>query len=114
MEEEEYEFDIQFDKNKNLWTTLLKDGRYLINAKIKGFKEINKYIEIGNKKFNIQCEPELSSVPVLKVQAIDIQSGKPIKNVFFELWKENTQLPEEGLSGENGSFEFKVRQIGIL
>jgi hypothetical protein len=114
MEEEEYEFDIQFDKNKNLWTTLLKDGSYLINAKIKGFKEINKYIEIGNKEFNIQCEPELSSVPVLKVQAIDIQSGKPIKNVFFELWKENTQLPEEGLSGENGSFEFKVRQIGIL
>jgi hypothetical protein len=88
---------------------VLKDGNYLINAKIKGFKEVNKYIEIGNREFNIQCEPELSKVSILKVQAIDILSGKPIKNAFFELWKEHTQLPEEGLSNENGSYEFMVR-----
>jgi hypothetical protein len=68
----------------------LKEGRYLINAKIKGFKEINKYIEIGKREFNILCEPELSDVASVKVLAIDITTGRPIRNVYFELWKENT------------------------
>lgn len=51
MEDEEYEFDILWDSNKVLWVTTLRNGRYLINAKIKGFKEINEYVEIGGREF---------------------------------------------------------------
>jgi hypothetical protein len=34
----------------------------------------------------------------VKAQAINAENGKPIKGVFFELWKENNTLPEEGLT----------------
>lgn len=51
MEEEEYEFDILWDNSKSLWTTLLRSGNYLITAKAKGYKEFNKYIEIGGRSF---------------------------------------------------------------
>lgn len=44
MEEEDYEFDILWDNSKELWTTILRPGTYLINAKVKGFKELNEYI----------------------------------------------------------------------
>lgn len=44
MEEEEYEYDILWDTSKRLWTTLLRSGNYLITAKAKGYKELNKYI----------------------------------------------------------------------
>jgi len=45
----------------------------------------------------------------LLVQAINIQTGKPLKNVIYEFWKESNQQPEEGLSDENGVFSFGVR-----
>lgn len=91
MEEEEYEFDILWDNKKGLWVTTLRNGRYLINAKIKGFTELNKYIEIGEREFKFLCVPANKDIPVLKVQAVNVENGKPIKNVFYELWKENTQ-----------------------
>jgi len=50
MMEEEYEFDILWDSKKGLWVTTLRNGSYLLNAKIKGFKEINEYIEIGGER----------------------------------------------------------------
>jgi hypothetical protein len=50
MMDEEYEFDILWDSKKQLWVTTLKNGSYLINAKIKGFKEINEYVEIGGEE----------------------------------------------------------------
>jgi len=34
--------------------------------------------------------------------------------VFFELWKDQTSSPEEGLSDEQGLFVFKVRQVGVV
>lgn len=49
----------------------------------------------------------------LKVEAINIQNGNPIKDVFFELWKEVNQLPEEGLSDSNGQYEFTIKCIGM-
>ncbi len=57
MEDEEYEFDILWDSKKSLWVTTVKNGRYLINAKVKGFKEINEYVEIGEREFKFQCTP---------------------------------------------------------
>lgn len=57
MEEEEYEFDILWDNSKQLWTTVLRNGAYLINAKAKGYKELNEYIEIGKREFKFVCTP---------------------------------------------------------
>lgn len=57
MEDEEYEFDILWDSRKGLWVTTLKNGRYLINAKIRGFKELNEYVEIGDGEFKFLCIP---------------------------------------------------------
>ena len=44
MEEEDYEFDILWDSKKQLWVTTLRNGKYLINVKAKGFKELNEYV----------------------------------------------------------------------
>jgi DNA-binding winged helix-turn-helix (wHTH) protein len=57
LEEEEYEYDILWDSTKQLWVTTVKKGGYLINAKIKGFKEINEYVEIGDREFRFECIP---------------------------------------------------------
>lgn len=46
MDLEEYEFDIVWSSEKNLWVTTLMNGQYLINAKFKGFKELNEVIKI--------------------------------------------------------------------
>jgi len=47
------------------------------------------------------------------LQAVDIVTGRPIKNVLFEFYKEVNQQHEEGLSDEKGFYSFGVRQIGI-
>jgi hypothetical protein len=67
MDEEEYEFDILWDSNKQLWVTTVKNGHYLINAKIKGFKEINKYVKIGEREFRFKCKPVNHKVPDLNI-----------------------------------------------
>lgn len=67
LEEEEYEYDILWDSNKQLWVTTVKNGGYLINAKIKGFKEINEFVEIGEREFRFECIPVNQSVPELRV-----------------------------------------------
>jgi hypothetical protein len=57
----------------------------------KGFKELNEYIELkpSDKEFKFLCVPAVQNVPMLKLQAINVLTGKPLKNVFYELWKEN-------------------------
>jgi hypothetical protein len=55
MEEEDYEFDILCDNKKELWTTVLRSGSYLITAKAKGFKDLNEYVQIGNTEFKFLC-----------------------------------------------------------
>jgi cobyric acid synthase len=59
MDEEEYEHDIIWDSNKALWVTTLKNGKYLISMKAKGYKELNEYIELktGDKQFKYLCVP---------------------------------------------------------
>lgn len=47
MELEEYEFDIVWSPEKNLWVTTLMNGTYLINVKAKGYKEVNEVIKIS-------------------------------------------------------------------
>ena len=46
MDEEEYEHDIIWDISKALWVTTLKAGKYLISMRSRGYKELNKYVEI--------------------------------------------------------------------
>jgi hypothetical protein len=46
MDLEEYEFDIVWSKEKEVWVTTLLNGEYLLNVKAKGFKEINERIHI--------------------------------------------------------------------
>ncbi len=59
MMDEEYEFDILWDSKKELWVTTIRNGDYLINVKIKGYKEINEHVYIGNgdRDFQFQCIP---------------------------------------------------------
>ncbi len=57
MEEEEYEYDILWDNKKQLWVTTLRNGHYMINVRAKGYKEFNKYIEIGNREFKFILVP---------------------------------------------------------
>lgn len=49
-DEEEYEHDIIWDSSKALWVSCLKDGKYLISMRAKGFKELSEYIEIRGDK----------------------------------------------------------------
>lgn len=91
MDEEEYEHDIIWDSTKGLWVTTLKNGKYLISMRAKGYKELNEYIELktGDKQFRYLCVPANQDVPTLTFQVINVENGKPIKNSFLELWKEN-------------------------
>lgn len=40
-------------------------------------------------------------------------TGEPVKNVFFQLYKEQCQFADEGLSNENGFAGFSLKQLGI-
>jgi hypothetical protein len=59
MDEEEYEHDIIWDSSKALWVTTLKNGRYLVSMRSKGYKERNEYVELkaGGKQFRYLCIP---------------------------------------------------------
>ena len=116
MEMEEYEFDIVWSHKKGLWVATLTAGNYLVNVKCPGYKEINEVISVSPSKlsdFKYVMKSVNSSIPKLEVHAINVGTGNPIKGVFFELWKENMQQPEEGLSDDKGAYQYKVKQIGI-
>ena len=42
-------------------------------------------------------------------QAVNALTGAPLKNVFFELYKETYKVPEEGLSNDSGLGDFSVK-----
>ena len=88
---EEYEFDIIYDTSKSVWVSTLINGNYLVNVKSPGFKEVNQLLQIrpGIKDFQIKMVPLSKSRQSIFVQAVDIQSGNPIKGVFFEMWRES-------------------------
>lgn len=77
--------------------------------KARGFKEFNKYVHIKEREHQFVLTPINHNIPHLLVQAINLSTGKPLKNVIYEFWKETNQQPEEGLSDENGVFSFGVR-----
>jgi hypothetical protein len=52
---EEYEFDIVWSKDKGIWVTTLRDGHYLVNAKCKGYIELNEIIEINRQNPTPLC-----------------------------------------------------------
>jgi hypothetical protein len=94
MDLEEYEFDIVWSPEKNLWVTTLMNGDYLITARAKGFKELNEIVKIipgATTDYRYVLEPLNFKVPVLTVEAVCANDGKNIKNVFLELWKEGMQ-----------------------
>ena len=43
-------------------------------------------------------------VPKLNICSVDANQSKSLGNVFLELWKENMQTPEEGLTNDKGVF----------
>jgi hypothetical protein len=91
MEMEEYEFDIVWSPEKNLWVTTLTNGEYLITARSKGFKEFNEVIKIipgATTKYRYVLEPINKNVPILNVETVSVDDGKIMKNVFLELYKE--------------------------
>ena len=52
-------------------------------------------------------------VAQLNVSAVNTLSGKHISNVVLELWKENIQMPEEGLTEQSGNYVFPLKVMGI-
>ena len=44
------------------------------------------------------------NIPKLNVLGVSAKKGKPLSNVYLELWKENFQTPEEGLTNDKGTF----------
>lgn len=76
MDLEEYEFDIVWNKEKEVWVTTLINGDYLLNVKAKGFKEINQRIFISseNTEFEFEMISEEISIPRVTVVAIDIEN----------------------------------------
>lgn len=115
MEFEEYEFDIVWSHQKQSWVQTLKNGRYLVNVKATGFKEVNEMIEVSsfsekNYKFILKTLNE--NQIRLSVSIIDLFTCKPIKNTFIELWKESFQQPDESVTDENGDAQYIVRNFG--
>lgn len=104
-----------WDEHKRLWVAKLINGNYLISVRAQGYLELNENIDVdfGSREFKFVMKPSNKVSIDLKVQAINIENGKPLKNVFFELWKESSQLAEEGLSNDNGEFEYSLKTIGI-
>jgi hypothetical protein len=73
-------------------------------VKAKGFKEFNKYIELDRRNYQFILTPLNKDIKQVNLQAINIITGQPIKNVLFEIFKEVNMNPEEGLSDEKGVF----------
>lgn len=53
------------------------------------------------------------NVPNVVIEAVSAVTGKPIKSVYFELFRENLQQQEEGLSNSQGQFVYKVKDLGV-
>lgn len=56
MDLEEYEFEIVWNKEKEVWVTTLINGEYLLNVKAKGFKEINQRVFISAENTDLSYE----------------------------------------------------------
>ena len=56
-EEEQNEFEILYDREKDKWTAELPNGSFIINVKASGHSETNQYIEVksGKRAFEIYC-----------------------------------------------------------
>lgn len=108
---EEYEFDILWNDHKKLWVAKLLNGKYLVTVRGNGYVEMNKQIEIktGEREFSIEMTPLDQFNQQLVVMAVDIFSHQPVKNALLELWKENSQLPVEGLTNNEGYFIFSLK-----
>lgn len=92
MDMEDYEFDILWNKDKELWVTTLIDGNYLINVKAKGYKEINEVISIrsgASMKYSYNLTNIKNDNSKLTVTAVNAKNGKKVSSVFLELWKES-------------------------
>ena len=116
MELEEYEFDIVWSEDKGLWVTTLMNGNYLINVRAKGYKEINEVVRINGAAttdYKYIMKDANKEVPKIIIETVCVNEGTKVKNVFLELWKENLQTPEEGLSNDNGQFVYDIKHIGI-
>jgi hypothetical protein len=70
-------------------------------------------LRYGQREFKFIFIPLTTFSPALKIQAVNVETGAPIKGVYFELWKEDNQVPEEGLTNSNGIYEFIVRSLGM-
>jgi hypothetical protein len=82
---DDYEFEALYDSESGFWTADLFNGNYLLNVKAAGHAEVNQYIEVrpGKRQFRINCIPKTLSNKPLRVCAINVQTGKPVSNVFI-------------------------------
>ena len=69
--------------------------------------------KVQTEDFKYALRSMNSNVPTIIVETVNVQNGKVISNAFLELWKENMQQAEEGLTDASGFFNFQVKQIGI-
>lgn len=92
----------------------MSTGTFLLSVKSKGFLDLTQPLDITSKSrfFSLTLLQQPQSYNVLRLQALDALTGETIKGVFFELTREMDQLPEEGLSDPQGSFEFALVSAG--
>ncbi len=72
-----------------MWTADLFNGNYIINVKAPGHSETNQFVEIrpGKKHFNIVCPVKNSVSYNLKLYAVNILTGKRVKDTFIQMYK---------------------------
>ena len=82
---EDFEFEVLWDAERNLWVTDLVKGKYLLNIKAPGHPEFNTYIKVkkGKRDFEIVVPQNSASNFSVKINAIDVVKGKAVKNVFI-------------------------------
>lgn len=92
----------------------MSTGTFLLSVKSKGFLDLTQPLDITSKSrfFSLTLLQQPQSYNVLRLQALDALTGETIKGVFFELTREMDQLPEEGLSDPQGSYEFTLVSAG--
>lgn len=92
-DDETFEFEILYDREKDKWSSELPNGSYLVNVIAQGHSETNQYVEIksgSRRSFEVYCLQKTASTVKVQIQAVNIANGKKLKNVFITIAKSNS------------------------
>jgi len=72
--QDEFEFEVLWDPERNCWSTDLVKGKYLVNVNAPGHPEFNTYIEVkkGHRDFTVIVPQNSATHYTVKVNAINV------------------------------------------